>query len=1016
MRNNSSSGTGFRNGSKRLICCFLLSFAVPFGAGHAAFEPAATGQLAVTGAKTGGGVAWADFNGDNCLDAALGSDEGVVLYRQERGEGGCSGDFSLVRTFGDAPLARSVVWGDFDNDGKVDLGTTYENRLIIYRNTNGQGSGFELVANFDPGNPEGAAWIDHDADGDLDFLIENNDHGMRIYLNDDGMLSEGNYTDIHQGKVNGEYLAAADFDVDGDVDFYVRRPGTADTDAEADLFVNNDGRFTRNTSVNEDVVNEQKGGVAFCDFDGDGDFDLVRTDAGRIGVFEQTGSASGIFAIKKTFTGSYSSVACADVDNDGDEDLFFASRFTGNGLLFLNAGNFSFTQDNLNISAPGPAVGTVFADYDRDGDMDLLVNRDGAPSGLWRNAQNDQNYLQVRVLTSARDAIGATVRLYDCEGKPVSGVREINGGTGRGSQAAPFAHFGGINPDNIYVARVRFVGGAEMQHAVQPASSPDYHLLTISAEKESDLSRCSEALDSDGDGLSDALEETLGTDPNNADSDGDGAGDGEEVGSDPDNPLNGDGDDIIDALDSAKEDADGDGVPDQSDPANNNPCIPDMNSSACQEGPDSDGDGLPDALEEAVGTDPNNADSDGDGVSDGEEVGGEPGNPADSDGDGTIDARDPDNGNPCAPQMNNSACQEGADSDGDGLSDALEETLGTDPNNADSDGDGAGDGEEVGSDPDNPLNGDGDDIIDALDSAKEDADGDGVPDQSDPANNNPCIPDMNSSACQEGPDSDGDGLPDALEEAVGTDPNNADSDGDGVSDGEEVGGEPGNPADSDGDGTIDARDPDNGNPCIPDMNSSACQESPDSDGDGIPDARDLDDDNDGIPDEAEDDGRVDTDGDGIPDSLDLDTDGDGLLDLFESGADSAELDKDNDGRIDDGFGENGLADSVETSVDSGITDYNGDGIEDTQRDSDGDRIPDFRDADSGGTVGPPRSPSATPADEPVLQTGLKGVGGCAVNPGAGFDPVMPILLVVALLYLFNSRRRSGAEHAEEGKR
>ncbi len=331
----------------------------------------------------------------------------------------------------------------------------------------------------------------------------------------------------------------------------------------------------------------------------------------------------------------------------------------------------------------------------------------------------------------------------------------------------------------------------------------------------------------------------LGTDPGNADSDGDGVNDGDEVGDDPANPLNEDGDELIDALDSAKEDTDSDGVADQQDPANGNPCVPDAGAVACQEGADSDGDGLPDALEEALRTDPGNADSDGDGVND---------------------------------------------------------------------------GDEVGDDPANPLNEDGDEFIDALDSAKEDTDSDGVADQQDPANGNPCIPDSSGPACQEGADSDGDGLPDALEEALGTDPGRADSDGDGVNDGDEIGADPANPPDGDGDGVIDALDSAKG----------------DSDGDGIFDQFDSADENPCIPNRSSQAClNVDKDGDGVPDTL--------------------------------------------------------------------------------------RGPAATP-DEPVLQTGLKGVGGCTVNPGAGFDPVMPFLLVIALLYLFKPRWRLGARLVEHGER
>ena len=99
--------------------------------------------------------------------------------------------------------------------------------------------------------------------------------------------------------------------------------------------------------------------------------------------------------------------------------------------------------------------------------------------------------------------------------------------------------------------------------------------------------------DDDGDGLLGGLEAMLGTDPNNPDTDGDSINDSDEVGGDPNNPLDEDGDGIIDALDSNTEDADQDGVNDQQDPANGNACVPNRFNGQC----DTDGDGISD-LEE----------------------------------------------------------------------------------------------------------------------------------------------------------------------------------------------------------------------------------------------------------------------------------------------------------------------------------------------------------------------------------------------------------------------------------
>tara|TARA_R110002074_G_scaffold122612_5_gene257291 strand:- start:4991 stop:9817 length:4827 start_codon:yes stop_codon:yes gene_type:complete len=114
-----------------------------------------------------------------------------------------------------------------------------------------------------------------------------------------------------------------------------------------------------------------------------------------------------------------------------------------------------------------------------------------------------------------------------------------------------------------------------------------------------------------------------------------------------------------------------------------------VNVSDCES--DDDNDGLLGGQEVALGLDPNNPDTDGDGIEDGVEVGDDIANPLDEDNDGIIDAldsntddadndgvndqQDPANDNPCIPNRFNGSC----DTDGDGISDLDEQTNGTDP-------------------------------------------------------------------------------------------------------------------------------------------------------------------------------------------------------------------------------------------------------------------------------------------------------------------------------------------------
>ena len=341
---------------------------------------------------------------------------------------------------------------------------------------------------------------------------------------------------------------------------------------------------------------------------------------------------------------------------------------------------------------------------------------------------------------------------------------------------------------------------------------------------------------------------------------------------------------------------------------------------------DTDGDGLTDSDEINIYlTDPNNPDTDGDGLSDGSEIilqqmnatsCPDPLNP-DSDGDGLSDGYENDFG----PNMCN------ADVDGDGLLDGAEITLGTNPNVADTDGDGLSDGDEVNIHHTNPL------VVDT--------DGDGLSDGAEVASGtNPLIA-----------DTDGDGLNDGLEVAFGTNPLLADTDGDGLSDGQEVtlaaGSGCPNPlvADSDGDGLNDGYEHAHGtSPCDADSDHDGLSDSqeatigtnplnPDTDGDGLTDGTEVTlAAGSGCPSPT----NPDSDGDGVLDGDELmaglspcgvDTDHDGLSDSAEIALGTDPLNPDTDG--------DGLLDGTEVDIAMGshcpdplVADSDGDGLSD----------------------------------------------------------------------------------------
>jgi MYXO-CTERM domain-containing protein len=526
--------------SRLLIVSFaLLSFA-PCAALAVTFTEAAVG-LECNGDKYGG-VAWADFDADGCLDLLvnrrLAGDSGR-LYRND-----CQlpdpqfDDVTATHAAGIATLTidRAVIWGDVNGDGFVDFARSGTDDLVqIFLNRGptaspaysfgdaGQVPDFELLWLAGGLNPEGLAWIDYDNDGWLDLMIENGEAGIDILRNPaDGTAEMIHATTDHDplglptATGNGDFCAAADLDVDGDVDWVSRREGVW-----PDLYLNDGGTFVAGGDLG-DAVNADKGGAVFCDLDADGDFDLLWTAPDVTEIWQQDGVGSGVFGatgVPAVSDCNADGVDCGDVDNDGDLDLLLSCDT--HDQLWLNdgvAGTLSFTRDDSGITGDADGEAAVFVDYDNDGDLDLYVSQ-GGDSVLWRNDANDGGEDAYLLVEPRRDLgggfsradIGATVQLLDYQGNLLGPVQEVNGGKGHGSQKTPRLHFGlgAIGVDQPVVVHVGFVTGEEVDLAVLPGDLPGDHQVALVLN--------TDVPDSDGDGIPDGHELLDGTDPLDAD-------------------------------------------------------------------------------------------------------------------------------------------------------------------------------------------------------------------------------------------------------------------------------------------------------------------------------------------------------------------------------------------------------------------------------------------------------------------------------------------------------------------
>jgi hypothetical protein len=388
-------------------------------------------------------VAWGDYDNDGDLDLYVADDFGTNRLYRNNGNGAFDevGAASGV----DGGQGRAAVWGDYDNDGDLDLYlATRDDTNRLYRNE-GNGTFSEVGAasgTDNPGPAQGVGWADYDNDGDLDlYVVDEGGGANRLYRNEgNGTFTEVGAASGTNNVGDGRGVAWADYDNDGDVDFYVSRNGTNL------LYHNNgDGTFTDVGVASGTNSSGENTGAVWGDYDNDGDLDLYVAKFGSANLLYRN-NGNGTFVevgvnSDTNDTGNSNSVAWGDFDNDGDLDLYVAND--GANRLYRNEGNGTFREIGAATGTDdgGSGAGVAWGDYDDDGDLDLYLANFGSANRLYRNENTGNHWLHVDLVgtVSNRSGIGARLR---CVSVGASQIREICGSSGRFSQASLTAEFG----------------------------------------------------------------------------------------------------------------------------------------------------------------------------------------------------------------------------------------------------------------------------------------------------------------------------------------------------------------------------------------------------------------------------------------------------------------------------------------------------------------------------------------------------------------------------------------------
>ena len=398
------------------------------------------------------------------------------------------GLFGISRTQQFATWDNGVYFADLDNDGDSDaILSTLKGNCLLYENTGNDRflnvsneTAFHLT-----GRVSQLVLFDLNEDGLID-MITGDELGLpRIFVNK-GFLRFREVSDQFPflQTLRGGLPAWADTDGDGDCDLFFYRLHHPITYLE-NKGINKDSGlpvFEDRSTGSPDLTTRFDFGtqsMAFQDYDNDGDMDLLLVNrVTPLALFNNDGR--GTFTdVTREKRISYSLLAYganwADFDQNGYPDFFLTTL--GRNYIFWNRQGNYFEIDSLGIG--GNKVdysrGSAAADFDGDGDMDIVVaNGPFGSSKILSNFLNQPNNIAIWLegKKSNRMGIGGQVWLYDSghigDSDYLRGYRQISTQTGYASSGLPAAYFG-ISPDKSYDAVIRFPSGESL---IRPNLTP----------------------------------------------------------------------------------------------------------------------------------------------------------------------------------------------------------------------------------------------------------------------------------------------------------------------------------------------------------------------------------------------------------------------------------------------------------------------------------------------------------------------------------------------------------------